>query len=137
MARQFHPEKFTYQIMDHVDMNGEELVDKLNKTFKTLWGKPVFLFNGKPYQTGEKYNHVNDGTPMVLFRWSSLRSAREPILKAFYGIDKFRATSEGIRLEDITGYDVVDVYEGKYYIGTYDRITTRDGANYYGTSYVV
>ena len=124
--------RITFRVMDHKDMDGVEVVNKLNKAFQILHGKPIFFFDEKPYQTGRIVeNPFDDGTDVVYFRWHSLRSARG-ILNAYYGESQFEARSQAIKVEDITGYDIVDAYYGTWYIGTYERITTKDGSKRYG-----
>lgn len=115
----------TYKVMDHKDQAGDQLVANINEAYRVLHAKPLFIFDGKPYGTIEEYNSVIDGTPMIICRWNTVGSARHPIIKAFYGADQDRAMSRGIKLEDITGYDVVDAYDGRRYLGTFRAITTK------------
>ncbi len=117
--------KITLKVMDHEEMTGSELINKFNNNSKISHWKNLFLFDGKPYDWCDKYNSVIDGSEMVVFRWSTNGRPRQPILKAYYSDDQFRAMSNGIKVADITGYDIVDAYEGKRYIGTFKSITTK------------
>lgn len=117
--------EINYEVMAHKDMDGNELINKINEGYRITNAKEIFIYDGKPYAMMEKYNSVIDGTPMVLCRWCSVRSTRQPILKAFYGIEQMRAMSRGFKVEDITGYDIVDAYGDKRYLGTFRRITTK------------
>ena len=125
-----------FKVMDHEAMDGEQLIEKINKTFKISHWKRLFIFNGRPYQTIERYNYGE--MQMAKCEWSTLsESSIHKIVTAINGKKIRRAVSEGFRVEDVTGYDIVDVYDGKYYIGTFQSITMKDGCNLYGEHYEI
>ena len=114
-----------YEVMDRKEMSGSELISKINDGYSVTNGKTVFLFNGRPYQTADRYIRVDNGKQMVQFRYGRMKDERfHGILRPFYEYGMV-ARSEAIEVEDIIGYEVVDVWDGKYFVGTYRNVLVR------------
>lgn len=102
-------------------MNAEDLLKKINETYNAMGLRTCFFFNGKPFSVAREV--ITDEDESVILFKAVTNSLQANFVSRFWDGEAKKA--EKVMKSKVVGYEIVDVYESKKYVGSYKNIVIK------------
>lgn len=96
----------------------EELVESINRRCGI---RNPFFFGGRPF-TSATLVEVEENNVQILFRFTAHSDGMNQTICDCWDEPKGKAH---IKADDLIGWEMVDAYDGKRYVGTYINVVTK------------